>query len=145
MKIIIEDCRADEEESITIRSKGMDEATLQLIYALKTKSQRIVGISNNKTVMVNPKDIYYFETVDNRVYIYCKENVYEIRKKLYEIEEEFKNTEFYRASKSVIINLNKIKSLSPAFNGRLEALLYNGEKVIISRQFVPALKQKLML
>jgi len=50
-----------------------------------------------------------------------------------------------RASKSMIINLDMIKYLSPAFGGRFEALLENDEKVIISRQYVPVLKERLGL
>ena len=57
----------------------------------------------------------------------------------------YAHTDFFRASKSIILNLTKIKHLSPAFNGRFEALLDNDEKVIISRQFVPELKRKLGL
>ena len=41
------------------------------------------------------------------------------------------------------MNLNKIRRLAPAFGGRYEALLENGEKVIISRQYVGMLKEKL--
>lgn len=50
---------------------------------------------------------------------------------------------FVRVSKSVILNVNKIKSLAPAFGGRYEALLKNGEKIIISRQYVSSLKEVL--
>ena len=52
---------------------------------------------------------------------------------------------FMRASKSMILNLDKIRHLSPAFGGRFEALLENEEKVIISRQYVPVLKERLGL
>ncbi len=45
----------------------------------------------------------------------------------------------------MVLNLNKIKHLSPAFGGRFEALLENDEKVIISRQYVPGLKERLGL
>ena len=52
-------------------------------------------------------------------------------------------TEFLRISKSTIADVSKFHRLSPAFNGRLEAKLKNGETIIVSRQYVPALKQKL--
>ncbi|HEX3023404.1 MAG TPA: LytTR family DNA-binding domain-containing protein [Lachnospiraceae bacterium] len=145
MKIIIEDRMDGEEDEIIIRCKSLDESILQMIYGIKMKQQKVVGVINGKSVLIEPKEIFYFEAVDNRVYIYCKQMVYESKQKLYEIEESFEHTDFIRASKSTIINLAKVKSLSPAFNGRLEALLQNGERTIISRQYVPILKQKLML
>ena len=50
-----------------------------------------------------------------------------------------------KITKSMILNLDKIRHLSPAFGGRFEALLENEEKVIISRQYVPVLKERLGL
>ena len=41
--------------------------------------------------------------------------------------------------------VDKVKSLSPAFGGRFEAVLDNGEKTIISRQYVSVLKERLGL
>ena len=72
-------------------------------------------------------------------------DVYECRLKLYELERRFAETDFFRATKSTIINLSKVKNFSPAFNGRFELLLKNGEKLIVSRQYVPDLKGKLGL
>lgn len=92
-----------------------------------------------------PRDIYYFETVDNRVFVYLERDVYECKLKLYELEQRFMETDFFRATKSTIVNLSKVKSFSPAFNGRFELLMKNGEKLIVSRQYVPDLKMKLGL
>lgn len=65
--------------------------------------------------------------------------------KLYELERRFSGTDFFRVSKSVILNLAKVRNFSPDFNGRFEALMKNGERVGISRQYVPLLKNKLGL
>ena len=46
-------------------------------------------------------------------------------------------------SKSMILNIGKIRSVSPSVNSRFEAKLANGETAIISRQYVPTLKKKL--
>ena len=87
-------------------------------------------------------DVFYIEAVDNKTFLYCKHEVYESKQKLYELE-ELAMSDFLRISKSVIVNLSKIKSLSPSLSGRLEAVLMNGEKVIISRQYVNELKKSL--
>ena len=55
----------------------------------------------------------------------------------------FENSDFLRISKSTIVNVSKIVKLVPYFNSRLEAVLENGERTIISRQYVPDLKRKL--
>ncbi|WP_054742255.1 LytTR family DNA-binding domain-containing protein [Cellulosilyticum ruminicola] len=145
MRIIIEDCKDDEEDTIIIKCKNIDKELLQLIYSVKMGSKRMMAFKDGSIVMLDPKEIYYFDTVDNKVFAYGEQEVYEMKVKLYELEKDFEGTDFFRSSKSSIINLSKIKSLTPAFNGRFEALLYNGEKVIISRQYVSELKKKLGL
>lgn len=145
MKIVIEDCNPGEEDQIIIRCKELNETLLKLISELKLGQKKLTGTKDGNIIMVEPSSVYYFEGVDNKVFMYCKQNVYETKLKLYEIEEEYSNTTYFRASKSVILNVSKIKSISPAFSGRFEALLFNGEKVVISRQYVPDLKKKLGL
>lgn len=143
MKIIIEDIEKGEEDEIIIRCNQLDESILQMIYGVKMNQKKLIGTYNERMQIIDPSDVFYFEAVDNKVFIYCEKQVYECKLKLYEIEEEYEKTDFFRASKSIILNLSKIKNLSPAFNGRFEALLKNKEKVIISRQYVPVLKKKL--
>jgi DNA-binding LytR/AlgR family response regulator len=145
MKITIESVPAGNEPEIIIRWNEPDETLLQLIYSLKSHPRKLIGTRELQIHILNPKDVYYFESVDNRVFIYCREQVYESRLRLYEIEAEYESLDFFRASKSTILNLAKIKSVSPVLYGRFEALLLNGEKVFISRQYVPVLRRKLGL
>jgi DNA-binding LytR/AlgR family response regulator len=145
MKIIIEESGPEEEDQIIIRCRELDETILKLICEMKMGQKKLAGSKDGIIAMIDPVNIYYFEGVDNKVFLYCKQNVYETKLKLYEIEEEYKNTNFFRASKSIILNVTKIKSISPAYSGRFEALLFNGEKIVISRQYVPELKRKLGL
>lgn len=143
MRIRIEDVGPEEEEEIIIRCRNLDDSLLQLIYGVKMNARKITGSKDGAITMIDPKDVYYFEAVDNKVFLYLSKHVYETKMKLYEIEKEFEGTDFFRASKSVILNISKIKTLSSVFNGRFEATLLNGEKVIISRQYMSILRNKL--
>ena len=145
MKITITEPGEGEEDEIIVRCRHMDQQLLKLIYAIKAGRERITALQDGDYFQVAPDEIYYFEAVDSKVFLYLEKEVYETKLKLYELEEIFRNTDFFRASKSCIVNLSKVKRLSPAFNGRFEALMRNGERVIISRQYVPVLKQKLCL
>lgn len=145
MKIIIEDVSPDDEEQVIIRCRNLSDKVLKLISELKAEQQKLTGLKDGVITMIDAKRVYYFEGVDNKVFIYCKQNVYESKLKLYEIEEKYDNTYFFRASKSIILNIGKIKSISPSLSGRFEALLFNGETIVISRQYVPELKKRLGL
>ncbi len=143
MKITIQDIAPGEEEEIIVRCRDLDEALLRVIHQLKTRRGRFTVTDNDKIRQIDAGDVYYFEAVDNKVFLYLEQGVYEIKYKLYEIEEEYAGTDFFRASKSVIINLAKVKQFAPDFGGRFEAQMKNGERLIISRQYVPVLKKRL--
>ena len=143
MKITIETPRPGEEDEIIVRCAALDEQLMKLIYALKMRQDKITGYVEDKIVKLEPKEIFYFESVDNKVFAYTDKGVYEVRRKLYEIEEDFTNMDFLRISKSSIVNVAKIAYLRPIFNGRFEAKLKNDEKIIISRQYIVDLKKKL--
>lgn len=145
MKISIQDLPEGEEEEVIIRCRGMDEQLLKLVYALKAGRDKLTVSKDDKLFRILPSSVYYFEAVDNRVFAYLEKEVFETKLKLYELEGRLSGTDFFRASKSTVINLAKMESLSPAFNGRFEASMKNGEKLIISRQYVPLLKEKLGL
>lgn len=143
MKITIETPRPGEEDEIIVRCTALDEQLMKLIYALKMRQDKITGYVEDKIVKLEPKEIFYFESVDNKVFAYTDKGVYEVRRKLYEIEEDFTHMDFLRISKSSIVNVAKIAYLRPIFNGRFEAKLKNDEKIIISRQYIVDLKKKL--
>lgn len=143
MRIIIETPKDGDEDEIIIRCRELDEELMSLICLLKRGRTRITGYSDKAMKQLDPKDIYYFETVDSKVFAYCEKEVYEVREKLYEIEQLYERTDFQRISKSVIVNIALIEYISPMLGSRLEAVLKNKEKVIISRQYVPELKKKL--
>lgn len=95
--------------------------------------------------LVELTEIYYFESVDDKVFAYAENDVAEVKWKLYELEERLAGGDFIRIAKSMILNLSKVKRFAPYMGGRFEALLENGEKVLISRQYVPELKKVLGL
>lgn len=143
MKIIIEDIAPDDEESIIIRCREVDDSILKLINELKIKKEKLTVKQGEKILQINSEDIYYFESVNNKVFLYLEKNMYETKLKLYELEQRYAETDFFRVSKSVILNLSKVENFYPLFNGRFEALMQNGERIVISRQYVPLLKNKL--
>ena len=145
MKITIETPRPGEEDEIILRFATVDENVLKLIQSLKTEKDMLTGYVDDKIQKLALKDIFYFEAVDNKVYAYTAKQVYEVHKKLYEVEEDYANTDFLRIAKAVVVNVSKITYIRPMLNGRFEAKLRNDEKVTISRQYVPALKEKLDL
>jgi len=145
LKIVIEELQPGEEEQIIIKCKNPTSDFLHIIKMLKYRDNVLTTYSNNEVHMLDFSEIFYIESVDSKTFVYCEKLVHESKYKLYELEEILAASSFLRVSKSVIINLKKIKILLPALSGRLEAVLRNGEKIPISRQYVSNLKKTLDL
>lgn len=140
MKIVIEESHDGEEDQIIIKCREMTEELIHLLAMIKSHDA-LIAYDGNNIHRIQPKEIYYIEVVDNKTFLYCKNKVLESKQKLYELDNFLSKSDFLRVSKSVLLNLSKIKTLSPALSGRFEATLSNNEKIIISRQYVSDLKK----
>lgn len=140
-KVTITQIDKREEQEVVVRCHDINGEVVSIVEKLKNGDSILLGIKDGKTFQINVKDIFYIESVDNKTYIYLQKDVFETKLKLYELEEKLKGTKLFRCSKSMILNIAKIRSVSPSVNSRFEASLINGEKVIISRQYVGTLKK----
>lgn len=145
MRITILEPAPGEEDEIIVKCRDIDDDFMQVLNLLRQGGRKINGYKDGNIYPIDVSEVYYFEAVDQKVFAYCKRDVFEIKSRLYELETTLPAKKFLRAAKSMILNLSQVKHLSPAFSGRFEAELKNGEKVIISRQYVPELKRKLGL
>ncbi|MBR4724946.1 MAG: LytTR family transcriptional regulator DNA-binding domain-containing protein [Lachnospiraceae bacterium] len=104
---------------------------------------RVISVfDKEKTLICRTDKIYYFESIDKRTYVYTKDECFETKYRLYELE-ELLNQFFLRSSKAMIVNIRKIKSVKAEFNGRMTAELLNGENIVIARSYVKDLKERL--
>lgn len=145
MKITIEQLEPGGQEEIIIRCTEVDSELLRLVTAVKNRRSRLTAYSGDGIVKLSPEEIFYFESVDNKVFAYCESRVCEVRLKLYELEEMYERSDFIRVSKAMILNTSKIDRFVPTLNSRLECILINGERVGISRQYLPEFKRRLEL
>lgn len=143
MKLEVRKIPESEPETVEIRYHWVTDEIQEIVSFVKSRQGQLSATRDGKRFEVPVMDLFYAESVDDRVFLYTASDSYEIRMKLYELEDLLKNKRFLRISKSMLVNLMKISSVRPALNGRFSAILKNGEEVIISRKYVPALKQVL--
>lgn len=141
MKLETRKIPESEPEMVEILYHWITDEIQEIISFVKSRQGQLSAARDGKRFEVPVMDLFYAESVDERLFLYTAADSYEIRMKLYELEDLLKNRSFLRVSKSMIVNLMKITSVRPALNGRFSAILKNGEEIIISRKYVPALKQ----
>lgn len=140
MKIRVNENPEIKELEVVINCKQVDQLVYDVKKSLEYLNKVITGKIEGRSYTLTPNQIYYFESIDNKVFVYSKDKVYDINLKLYELEEIYKETPLIRINKNTVLNTRKIKSFKSSLNGRMEAILKNQEMVIISRKYVPILK-----
>lgn len=145
MRISIEEKADLSETEIIVRCQKATPQVMNMIAALRAFDQKLTGYREGQTFLLDGSEVLYIDTVDKRTFLYTESGVYETPFRLYELEERLAVKDFFRASKSLVVNFGKIKSIRPDFGGRMELTMQNGEKLFVSRQYAPVIKQKLGL
>lgn len=145
MKLTVEERPDLAEAEVTIRCPAIDRRVRAIMAAANAADRRLMGTDEHGTFLVEAADVLYAETVDGRTFLYEGDRVLESPLRLYELEDQLAGTEFIRASKSLLVNFDAVRGLRPQLNARLELILANGESVIASRQYAPAIKRKIGL
>lgn len=144
MKITVEhvDC---EENEVVLRCKYIDEEMLEILSILKEQTLKLPAKRDGNVTMLTPQEILYADAVDNKVFLYTKDSVYETSETLQLIENKFINFGFLRIGKSQVVNLQHVRNLKNLLNSRVELTLNNNEKLIVSRHYAQLLKNRLGL
>ncbi len=143
MDVEIEQVGRERKEQVLIRCHAVTEEVREIAAFVKSRQGRLTGMKDSRQYEIAVSDIYYFESVDGKTFLYTKEQVYETAYRIYELESMLRPKNFLRVSKSMLLNLMKIRSIQSALNGRFAAVLLSGEEVIISRSYVKGLKAAL--
>ena len=143
MDIEIEQVGKDKNELVLIRCHAVTDEVREIASFVRSRQGSLSGARDGRQYEIALPDIYYIESVDGKTFLYTKDQVYETAYRIYELEDRLKSGHFLRISKSMLLNLMKIRSIQPALNGRFAAVLQSGEEVIITRSYVKGLKAAL--
>ena len=138
MELRVRKIPIDESEVLEIRCHKITEDVQEIISFVKSRQGQLSTEHDGQKVEIPIVDVFY-----NRLFIYTAKESYEIKLKLYELEDMLQGKTFIRIQKGMLLNLMKVKSIKPALSGRYMALLKNNEEVVISRKYVADLKKAL--
>ena len=137
MKLFLREDKELRETEVEIRYRIRDDEVDAVISAVNSSSDVIIGIKDNgDSERLYVAKILYFEAVDRYVFAYAKAGVYRVRKTLYDIEDSLKNRSFVRISRSTVVNISAVQTISPEDSRRVRLCLKNGEYLIVARSYV---------
>ena len=106
----------------------------------------IIGSRHNSWETIQTADILFFRAEGNYVYAVTEDNEFEVKHKLYELENRFAGSFFIRTGKSSIVNILKVKEIIPHFRSRLLLRIEGTDKRLeVSRNYLGSFKRYLEL
>ena len=146
MKIKIEIDENLSEDEVLIRCRGLTEQVTEIQKAVSevvNTSQRFVFYRGNTEYYLALDEILFFETDGDGINAHTRDNIYQTKYKLYELEDLLPGC-FMRISKSSIVNTNHIYSISRNLTAS-SVVAFSGthKQVYVSRYYYKPLVNKL--
>ena len=143
MKLTINQNMEIEEDEIIINCAYVDERMQRFIDYVRQFTFSVEGELDGRTYQIPVEELYYADSVDGKTFLYDREHAYYCRQTLLAFEQKVKHTAFVRISKNCLMNASHLKCVEPYVNHRMRAELKNGEQLIVSRNYIENLKEKL--
>lgn len=125
------------------------ELTDEIVHLQKLLAEAIHGrmqlqVEKGETsYFLELKEILFLESSEARVAVHTKDQIYETRQRLYELEEVLPGS-FVRVSKSTILNVNGIRSIRKNITGASEVeFVGTNKKTFVSRNYFKPLMSKM--
>lgn len=146
MKIKVEIDESAAEDEVIIRCRGLTKqvaAVQRAVRDVTNASEKILLYKGNTEYYVTLSKILFFETDENGISAHTRDEMYQTRYKLYELEDMLPGV-FMRVSKSTILNTDQIYSIDRNLTASsVVAFLNTHKKVYVSRYYYKPLTQKL--
>ena len=134
MKIDIQQISAGE-DSVTIRYKSLSPEIKRIIGILEKTEDKLWGKTDAGTISIGLHDLLYLESVDDKLFAYTGKQVLRIDGSLNSFMTGVGDESFFRCSKSMVINVDRVKALKSLSSNRIDVTMENGEHIIISRRY----------
>ena len=131
----------DQPLTVIVEYPEYDQTVDRLISKIKNMSINFTGKTDGKTVSIDISDIYYIENVERKIFLYSKQDVYRYDGNMSDIDSAIVDTYIVRISRTCFMNVSHLKEIMQIKNSHLEALLDNGEKLIVSRKYLKDIKK----
>lgn len=144
MKLTVQETPDCQEIEVLITCREISPHVERIVRQIRLTDTAITARRDGEAFKVYLDDIYYFDTTDNKTFVYMQKDVYQCDKRLYELEQELQSTSFLRVSKKCLLNTAVVESVKAQFSGRMQATLTNGEQVLVSKHYIKAFRDKML-
>lgn len=131
------------ENEVILKYRNRTPEVERILSFLNGEQPKLLGFQNQTLTILEPDDILYIETVDGKTFAYTKEEVLQLDCTLSRCQQILCDINFFRCSKSMILNIDKVRSLCSLPSNRIDATICNGEHIIISRTYASDFRKRI--
>ncbi len=142
MKYTIEQIKQGEDELI-LRYQELNHEVEFIMNFMSFPEKKLVGFMEGTRIVIDVKRILYIESVDRKTFVYLEDDIVRVEYTLAQLEKMLNSIRFFRCSKSMIINIDKVSVLDSLASNRIDATMCNGEHIIISRTYASEFRRRL--
>lgn len=137
------DQNCKEPKIVVITDKITDEINQLVKQISDERPLAIAGFKGDVVQILEPIHIYRIFSSNGKVFAQTDQGEYNLRLRLYEVQQRLDNHSFIRISNSEIINLKKVKSFDLSFTGTICVSLSNETVSYVSRRYMSKIKHVL--
>ena len=131
----------DQPLTVIVEYPEYDRTVERLVSRIKDLNISFTGKADGKTFSIDIPDIYYIENVERKIFLYSKKDIYRFDGTMSDIDSAIADTDLVRISRTCFMNVSHLKEIMQMKNSHLEAVLDNGEKLIVSRKYLKDIKK----
>lgn len=106
---------------------------------------KIKVVKEQESRLVATSQIIRIYSANKKVYVRTKDDYcYEVKDRIYTLEEQLKDKDFVRISNSELVNVNEIEKLDMSSAGTIKMHMKNGDVTYVSRRYVSKIKKVLL-
>ncbi|MBO7614142.1 MAG: LytTR family transcriptional regulator [Bacilli bacterium] len=135
----------NEEEKVIIYSKERTSLVEQIEKLVSSSGVSLTGTYEDTSILINPMDVSCFVVEGGKIYALINEKKYQLKERLYQLEDMSFNEYFVKLNQSCLANIKKIKEFIASIGGSVMVVFQNGYKDYISRRELKNVKERIGL
>ena len=135
----------NEEEKVIIYSKERTSLVEQIEKLVSSSGVSLTGTYEDTSTLINPMDVSCFVVEGGKIYALINEKKYQLKERLYQLEDMSFNEYFVKLNQSCLANIKQIKEFKASIGGAVMVVFQNGYKDYISRRELKNVKERIGL
>lgn len=136
---------SDEEEKVIIYAKEKTSLVEEIEKLVASTGVTLSGTLDETSILINPADVTCFVVESGKIYALIGEKKYQLKEKLYQLEDMPFNEFFVKLNQSCFANIKKIKEFKSSIGGSIMVVFQNGYVDYISRRELKNVKERIGL